>query len=348
MIVNLSRRKFLQHLASNAACLALVSPTTVFAITNKYKGDAGDLLSFTELQGLGPEINSDFVDGDYIALHKERELPANIIDEAGQSRAERLLREMFDKQGWHWDKNDSLLWTYQHYGTCDHSQQCYKLLSYCLSAQDFLYDTVQGLLDASINWDILNQDFNYSIQRHNNFNGFIGRYTYLVHRLNLLDQHGWIKEYGLTNVSPVNRAINYITTEDYVPDTSLIYIIPGQTSLISPFSELIHITTHGPSVRLARELGVQYNRQQAGETSRIIGETITESAAILVAQNYLTKYNHAEQLALVNYHANNLGGRFSLVPETVAYMKQHGVQQTLNTYTDDPVHLVNEISKSLE
>ena len=44
--------------------------------------------------------------------------------------------------------------------------------------------------------------------------------------------------------------------------------------------------------------------------------------------------------------AKNLGRRYALIPKTVAYMVDHGVQQTLNTFTADPLHLVNAISNS--
>jgi hypothetical protein len=343
MAINLSRRNFLQHLATGAACLAFTSPSTAFAIAHKYKRDVDDLLSFTDLEGLGPQINTEFPGKGYLALHEERTLSPYMIDDLNRSYAEWLLKEMYAEQGLLWDKKNKLIWTYQHYGFCDHSNQCYKLLNYCMSVQDFLYNRVTGLLDIDTKWEVLGEDF---MQHPDRFSGLVGRYTYLVYRIHLLDSVGELKDYGLIRATPVNRAINYITADHNVPNTSLMYIIPGNTSLVSPFSELLHISTHGPSRRLADQLGRESNPQDAEETSRIVGETITESAAILMAQQYLQQYRFLDRMTIINSHARSLASRYGLIRNTVAYMANNGVQQTLNSFTDDPLHLVKEISHS--
>ena len=348
MATNLPRRRFLHHLTSSAACLAFLSPTTALAIANKSNHKVEDLLSFTDLQGLGPKIDAELMGRSHIALHEERLLPEQSIGGSHLQYVKWLLREMLAKEGVSWDEDDKLVWTYQHYGYCDHSVQCYKLLDYAESAHNYLYDTVDGLLDIKLKWQVLNAELGSTEQTRSQFSGIIGRYTYLVHRVFLVDAEGETKDFGLINITPVNRAINFITSAHDIPSTCLMYVIPGNTSLVSPFSELLHLTTHGPSRRLAQQLEEKQDSEQAEEASHIIGETITESAAILIAQKYLKKHRHENRMRLVNAHARSLGSRYSLIADTVAYMGHYGIEETLQTFADDPLYLVNAINKSRE
>ena len=347
MANKLSRRKFLQYLAGSASGFAFLSPNTVFAFPHKYKRDTGDFLSFAELEGLGPEINVEFMGREFVALHEERELPVHMIDEMNRDYLQWLMREMVRQQGMKWDESDKLVWTYQYYGICDHSSECFKLLNYSKSAQDFLYSSVSGLLETNIDWHVLTDDFDYIRKSQNHFNGYIGRHTYLVSRVSLESADGEAKEYGLVSASPVNRAINYITSNGPVLNTSLMYIIPGNTSIVSPFSEVLHLTTHAPSRRLAQQLGEKQGSQKAEQTSHMISETITESAALIMAQNYLNNYRYDDSMKFVYSHANYLGSRYSLMPDTLAYMNRHGVQKTLDRFTNNPLYLVNDLSYSL-
>ena len=347
-MTNSSRRKFLQQLTGSTACLAFLSPTAVLALTHNQKSQSdNNSLSFTDLEGMGPRINTEFVADKYVALHEERELPAHMIDQANQKYVEWLLRETIADQGLSWDESDRLVWTYQYYGFCDHTGQCHKLLGYSQAVQEFLYNSVSGLLDVDVQWNLLEKNYHYSNPGPFNFNGFIGRYTYLVNRVWLASAEGDIKDYGLVTATPLNRAINFITSTGSTLNTSLIYLIPGNTSLMSPFSELLHLSTHGPSRRLARQLGRMHKRQKAEETARVIGETITESAAILLAQQYLNKIRrYGDRINIVSSHAKSLVHRYSLIPDTVDYMQLHGVQQTLAQYSKDPLKLIKEISHS--
>lgn len=343
-MANQSRRKFLQQLTKSSAFLAFLSPTAVVALAHKQKEQIDNILSFTDLDGLGPDINAQLIENNFIALHEERELPVYTIDPANRQYVEWLFREMVSNKGLSWDESDRLVWTYQYYGFCDHSGHCDKLLRYSRSAQDYLYNSVSGLLDVDVNWSLLSDDYDYSSPDHVQFKGVIGRYTYLMSRVWLSSAEGEIKDYGLITSTPLNRAINYVTSNGNELNTSLIYLIPGVTSLMSPFSELLHLTTHGPSRRLVQQLGLMRNPHHAEETSRIVGETITESAAILMAQQYLNKNRHGDRINIINAHANYMSNQYSLIPDTVDYMKLHGVQQTLAHFNDDPLHLVKEIS----
>ena len=79
----------------------------------------------------------------------------------------------------------------------------------------------------------------------------------------------------------------------------------------------------------------------------MISETITESAALIMAQNYLNNYRYDDSMKFVYSHANYLGSRYSLMPDTLAYMNRHGVQKTLDRFTNNPLYLVNDLSYSL-
>ena len=344
MDANLPRRKFLQQLTGGAASLVLLSPATVFAISDKGPVRANGNLAFTDLEGLGPEINAPLNGDEFIALHEEGALPQHMFEEVNRGYVEYLLRDLVANEGERWDESDQILWTYQYYGFCDHSDHCEALLNYSHSAQDYLYNNVNGLLDVGINWSLLSDDFNYQKKNAANYRGLIGRYTYLVNRVSLVDSLGNMKELGLVSATPVNRAINYIKSKENVPSSSLMYLIPGNTSLMSPFSELLHLTTHEPSQQLMMQLAHRHGSQYANETSHLVGETITESAAILTAQQYLKKNRLFEHMGIINVHAKSLGRQYALMADAIAYMQLHGVQKTLSRFSENPLRLVKDLS----
>jgi len=344
MANNLPRRKFLQQLTGSTAGLLFISPARLLAIPEDNFAKNTDFLSFAYLNGLGPEVSVNDIDGHYVPLHAESILPSYMFDDFNRTYVEFLLRQMMAAQGLKWNESDRIIYSYQYHGYCDHTSECNRLAEYSRTAKDYLYNSVNGLLDIQLNWNVLLEDFDYAKQPSSLFNGLIGRYTYLVNRVNLVDTEGNFREVGLISISPVNRAINYITSEGIRPESSLIYVIPGATSLMSPFSELLHLTTHAPSKRLSDQLTQGKNPHHANTSSHMIGETITESAAYLVARRFLKQSQYGERASVINAHAKSLSNRYSLMGDTVAYMMRHGVQKTLDRFAEDPLHLVKEIS----
>jgi len=347
MATNLTRRIFLRKLAGGAVGLTFLSPVSLFALPGKRLNNESDLLSFIDLNGMGPEINAQNLENKYIALHAEGILPDYMADALDRVYVENLLRETIVADGGEWDETDRILWTYQYYGFCDHSEHCEKLMSYCGKAQDYLYNSVQGLNDANINWNLLSEEFDYEQRSPMHFTGLIGRFNYLVNRVSLMDTQGNMKDFGLVSATPVNRAINYIISMGSVPSNSMMYIIPGNTSLMSPFSELLHLTTHGPAHRLKMELALKYNPQYADEVAHIIGETITESAAILTAQQFLKRNRLSDRMNFIDTHARSLNRQYSLMSDMLAYMQLYGVQKTLMRFTENPLQLFKAVSHSL-
>lgn len=101
------------------------------------------------------------------------------------------------------------------------------------------------MVDFDLDWSMLKNQHSQSLVDLRGYRGFVGKHTYLVYRVNAVDDNGTEIQPGIVNVIPVHRAINYIVDDDHhVPIDSSIFVTHGLTSPNSPFSELIHLTIH--------------------------------------------------------------------------------------------------------
>jgi hypothetical protein len=213
-------------------------------------------------------------------------------------------------------------------------------------AQDYLYSNIPGLMEIYFDWSLLTKRQTRSFIDTKGFKGLVGKHTYLVYRINGVNEEGTQLLPGLVNVIPVERAINYIVDDDYhKPIGSTIFVIHGPTSLISPFTEIIHLTTHQPTLRLTGELKTPLGEDDAQRIGRVYGETITEAAGSLLALSFLQKYGNTEEKNTVRAVSQNISNQFPLVQAAMAYMNHNGVQQVLGAYSENPEGVVKEIKK---
>ncbi|MDX2463372.1 MAG: hypothetical protein QNK31_02570, partial [Porticoccus sp.] len=141
----------------------------------------------------------------------------------------------------------------------------------------------------------------------------------------------------LVSAQPLERAINHIVDgKRHMPTKGMIYIIPGSTSLVAPFSELMHLTLHAASQRYADELSQSMPRAEAQRHARVAGETANEAAATLLASEFLRTHNCKEKLSTVNLVARSMASQYPFVPSAISYMKQHGLQPSLNLFQSSP------------
>jgi len=152
---------------------------------------------------------------------------------------------------------------------------------------------------------------------------------------------------GIVNIMPVERAINYIVDDDnHNPIGSTIFLIHGRTSLISPFSELIHLSTHQPTLRLTEELTEFPEAGDAQMVGREYGESITEAAGSLLAMSFLQKYGRPDEKNVVRAVSQNISNQYPLVRNVMVYMNQKSVQQVFNDYSENPRKVIKAIKKS--
>ncbi len=327
--MNFTRRKFLQQLTAVAAA-GVVPWSLGHAAVNTRDAKA---LSFVDLNGFGPQMSGPSVTERFIPLHSPLLMTeSHSSEESRQIR--RILQQEFAAAGESWSDDAPLVWTYQHFGVPDHTADAFKLLEYCKQVQHYLADNLDTLTPFEVHWQLLNK----TPQEHAGVQALVGKYTYYVARVGVMDEDGAMREPSLVNARPVERAVNHIVSSanHQQPDNSLIYIIRGTTSLVSPFSELLHLTTHTSSMRYTQELAQTQSQGQARNTGRILGETVTESAAILLSLHYLHDHGGKALTPYVLQHANSLARQLPLFRRSVAYMQKYGITRALRFYNESP------------
>lgn len=340
----ISRRSFLAYGALSAVLsgllprAALALPATYCKAENKYL--------FADQPSLGPDITAPNIEQQCCALHQEVSLGDADTKSTQYRSIENLLKREFLNSGLSWDDSYRIGFTYQHYGVPDNSSYAAELLAYCKDAHQYLYDRLSNLFDVNMNWQQLSHNNNHSHRNSNSqgFTGFVGRYTYYVLRAVVLNPPENSDPPYLVSAWPLERAINYIVSgETYMPVSGTVYIIPGTTGLLAPFSELLHLTLHAASQRYAAELGDTIPAEEADNLARIAGETTNESAASLLAIEYLGKQRCSQRTDAIGRVMRSMSRKFSQIPRSIEYMQRVGVQEALNIYQDNPAEYMHRI-----
>ncbi|WP_455203414.1 hypothetical protein [Kaarinaea lacus] len=340
---NFSRREFLSLLALQSVAAA-VYPTSALAINSLVKVTAKPTLAFVDRQGLGPDLDAPDVESLCCALHTEKILPASASTKKERQGLEAAMKQLFQQEGLPWKDYYQVGLTAQHYGVADETAHADELLKYCNDVQDFVYAHLSDLLDVNVKWRPLEDHADYASIAHGQFQGFVGRYTYYVMRAVVLNAEDGDDLPYLVRAWPMERAIHYIVEDQQlVPDGGTLYIIPGATSLVAPFSELLHLTFHQPSQRYAQTLSQSVSQDQALQVARVAGETVNEAAAIVLASKYLQKLGRSDRIATVNYMTNSLSESYPLLPKAITFMQQQGVQKAVDLYHHDPGKFLSQI-----
>ncbi len=331
----ISRRKFLSYLGFPAA-LTMVNSTGVWALTNEQNPDSIDYLAFADREGLGPRVDAPTVEKFFYPLHREQPLTAEIYlpDEVDQIKS--VLKAEFERAGYQWNENYKLRYSYQHFGVPDESRYGPHLLRYCEQVFDFLYSRLDGLFDVNMSWQLLPTSINSENSGNGSFLGNIGRYTYYIIRVYV--DHPELDDLpSLINAQPLERAIHYIVgDESHLPKQATLYVISGPTSLVAPFSELLHLTFHEPSQSYARKLTKTYDENEAQRMAVDAGETINEASAIVLAKEFIDKYGAGERVSTIDFMANSLNTRFKKLNGAINFIERNGVQKSLDTYMESP------------
>ncbi len=345
-----SRRDFLSFVTFNAAKVVVataVLPAPVFAVSQALQANTKNPhLGFADRDGLGPDMDAPDVERLYCPLHEEKLLPESTVDQKIRRAVKEVLKSEFQNANLDWHENYEVGFTYQHYGVPDDNDQTDPLLKYCNDADEFSRTRLKDIFDAEVTWDRLTHD--QSIVGLPAFHGFVGRYTYYVTRAVVLGEGSTDLPY-LVQSWPVERAIHFIVTgnsEVAIPKRGTLYVIPGTTSLVAPFSELLHLTFHEPSQRYAAELSGTLKHDQAQEQARVVGETVNEAAAILLATEFIQKLGCGERLPTINFMANDLSDTYGHLPKAIAFMKRTSVQSAVDIFLDSPAAFLAQINNS--
>ncbi|WP_455208013.1 hypothetical protein [Kaarinaea lacus] len=341
----ISRRRFLSYLTVPAV-MSFTTSGGVFATPKGFQSNLGGHLGFVDREGLGPRVDAPVVQNYFVPLHEEQSITAQVYEPEEIAVIKSVLKSEFESEGYEWNDAYEIKFSYQHYGVPDDSEHGAHLLQYCERVHEFLYSRLSGLFDVDMRWQMLPSDHYEDPEQGQGFQGNVGRYTYYLLRA-YVDDAGLDDLPSLINSQSLERAIHYIVGGEFsLPKKASLYIIPGQTSLVAPFSELLHLTFHAPSQNYAIELGKTLPEQQAHQYAVDAGETINEATAILLAKEYISKYGASERITTIDAMANNLNGRFNQLHGAINFIKRNGVQKSLDIYLENPGRFMQQIARA--
>lgn len=327
-----------------SATAVVLWPGMAFAVNAFGKSEAHHRqnLDFADRHGLGPEMDAPDVEQYCQPLHQEKLLSPLAMDQNTLATATQILEFQVRDAGLKWHEDYQVGFTYQHYGVPANSEIVDPMLAYCEYVYDYARARLPHLVNTQVHWEPLtHEDAVVGVPA---FRGFVGRYTYYVVRALVLNAQSGSELPYLVQASPVERAIHYIESgESAAPKRGTLYIIPGTTSLVAPFSELLHLTFHEPSQRYATELTKTVGENQAKEQARIAGETVNEAVAIVLATEFLQKMGHGERLPTVKFMTANLSDTYGYLPKAISYMRRYSLQNAVDLYLDDPARFMASI-----
>lgn len=340
----ISRRKFLSYLTFSAA-MSVAKPGSLLAMSEVKRSNIPDTWAFVDREGLGPRVDAPTVEKFFYPLHSEQPIATQIYQPNEVDMIKSVLKSEFEREGYNWDDAYELSYSYQHFGVPDDSSYGPQLLNYCERVFDFLYSRLDGLFNVDMSWQLLPSERYQEPVEDNVFRGNVGRYTYYVMRV-YVDHPELDGLPSLINAQPMERAIHYIVDgEFYLPKRAILYVIPGQTSLVAPFSELLHLTFHAPSQDYAKELGKTLPEDKAQQYSLDAGETINEATAIVLAREYIEKYGASERMATIDNMAHSLTNRFGHLEAAISHINKNGLQRSMDTYLENPGEFMRLISR---
>jgi len=342
----ISRRQFLSYLSLPAA-LYLAKPRMLLAGNGQQNfHSTSDFLTFVDRDGLGPRVDAPVVQNSYMPLHGEQTITKQIFTPDEIVMMKSMLKSEFEYSGIPWDDSFELSYSFQHYGVPDKSGQGRHLLAYCERVYDFLYSRINGLFNADMSWALLSDNEVPVNMDQGHFIGQVGRYTYYVLRV-YVDHPDLDDLPSLINAQPLDRAIHFIVAgESSLPKHANLYVIPGQTSLVSPFSELLHLTFHAPSEHYAEELSKTLAKDTARQRAIDAGETINEATAILLAKEYINRFGSSDRIVTINNMEHSLNKRFTNLSNAISYIDRNGIQKSVDLYLENPSKFMRKVSRA--
>ena len=338
---SITRRRFLLSLGALSAGY-IIRPSLLLASPLARPQSKLDQYSFVDELGMGPELNPAKIEREYHPLHAEQTLIFANLDQQQMLWFKKRLKFEFSKAGMQWKKHYEVVMTSQHYGVNYTGTQADQLLAHCENVQDYLYSRLHGLYETNIQWDTLKSPANLTQEKNRGFQGIIGRYTYRLYRV-LVSNIEYDDSPCLVSAEPGERAFNFINDLSGTL-TGVIYIIPGKTSLLSPFSEILHLTLHEPAKAYEHHLRSRVSLDLARQRAILAAETVNEAAAIVLSSEFLKRFGHHNRLPVVNHMARNLSQRLPNLNSTIAYISQHGAQISIDHFRDDPVNFISRLT----
>lgn len=324
------------------AASSLLAGSVLNPFKPAFAAKSQDSLAFSEMSGLGPPLDAEYIERNLVPLHREVDITHQfVINENEFSNALKLLRQQFEVSGIQWKDSYVPRISEQHYGMTAEADMGKMLLSYCNNVTAYLEKRMPDLIEQLPHWDLLMpapQAINNSVQ------AYVGKYNYNVRRFQVANQDGDLLPPYLITARPVERAVNFMTAGLYsYEEAGLIYVIGGITSLTAPFSEMLHLATHRPAIDFMRELQRETGYVKAMRYSREVTESLTEAAAISLSMDYMRILGRSDKLDMIVRHARSLNSQFSYFGRILSMMQSEGPSHILQSYVKDPFAIADQL-----
>lgn len=234
---------------------------------------------------------------------------------------------------------DFKIWRYV-YGVPSGARIAESLLAHCKRAVEFLYNTLKGLDWYDIDWTIIHSGDNFEHQFHQK--GFVGDNYYMIYEAEV--EH---KKSGKHLPTPlfIAPAGGGFYGRKYNEATKKwlwhIFISAGKSAIVSPFSEVIPLTTSKASDRLEKDVG--------SYLARVAEETISESLSYHVAKLMIQEFNiPIGEKYLEDMHRNlhERDDAYRFVPHARKWIEAYGIQKAFDLYMEDPNRFMNTVTSN--
>ncbi len=337
-----TRRHFLRHALLPATAL-LTTPLTALA-SNPQRRSRTFPLYFTEITGLGPEVSTDTILERFTPLHPELALPAPQISAPQRRDIKMALESAFRQENVPWQDDYQVSFVYQHYGVPHQSRELSELIQYSDAATCYLESQFSRLFTPRITWQLLPESGELVTQ--NNFTGYAGRFTYHLVKAFVNNAPDAANPPYLVHARPIERAINYIKSgTTLTPDSGMIFLVPGVSAMVAPFSEFIHLTFHKSAELQIANLAPEMGMDQARQYAHNVTESLVESLSYSIARLFILEIGHEEKLPTLQYMADNLATKFSYMPLINQMIDTLGVQQVIDIALDNPKDFIERFHR---
>lgn len=215
--------------------------------------------------------------------------------------------------------------TRQTYGVPEDERFTTPLVAYCEDVVEFLYERIKGLDQHTIDWTVIKNG-----EKHDaNFNGkgFIAKRLYTVTRASVTKE-GSDKEITVYDLSSSRGGYARPFFKEGKLDRWHLAICSGTSAVISPFSEVLPLTT---LARAINHPNVRY------DDLIVADETLVESISTILALEYgnVRKIKNIEK-TVREANKNLTDPKYQYVPKAIEYVRTHGVQTAFDLYVENP------------
>ena len=221
------------------------------------------------------------------------------------------------------------------------------MLDYCRTAEEFLHDNIEGLLQDRVVWTHVETRGNYETGLHQK--GLLCEKQVQIIRIKIKHTSGYSQETG--SVGIVKGSSARVSSVPGGFDLGEWNLLLGRDELIinAPFSEIVPLSAYRAKnnymLQLLREGSDAYD-----EADKSL-EAMSEGISHVLAKKLITELgipNGLETIERTNTETNNAQNNQSYlyVPQAIAWVERNGVQEAFDLYMESPAKFMETIRRS--